>query len=65
MYHSPSSPIPIPPKFSLPLPAKKKPESCKELDKLREQLETCLINESSIITCATPFMAYKACLRKN
>jgi hypothetical protein len=59
MYHSPKSPISVP-----PLPVKK-PEACKDIEKLREKLEICLMNESSIIICAAPFIAYKSCLHKN
>ena len=59
MYHSPTSLIPIPPKFSLELPA-----PCKDKDKLRQQLEACLINESSLLMCASVFIKYKQCLGK-
>jgi hypothetical protein len=65
MYHSPSSPVPIPSKFSISKDKKDKGDVCKDIDKLRSQFEACLINESSIIICASSFIAYKQCLRKN
>lgn len=66
MYQSPRSPIPIPPQFSIPtrLPWVK-PIPCADIDKIRDELQTCLINESSLITCAGIFSIYRECLRKN
>ena len=38
---------------------------CKDIETLRDKLHTCLINESSIITCAITFTAYKQCLHEH
>ena len=65
MYHSPTSPVPIPQRFSLEVkPKKNTAPPCADIEKLRGQFEACLINESSIIICASSLIAYKQCLRK-
>lgn len=40
------------------------PNNCNNLEKLREQMNSCLLQEDSIVTCAAVINEYTMCLRK-